>query len=259
MKKSENSPAGRSSAPDYRIYQLGKSEYIRLFLTATLLLTLAAYTFYHSLLLIVLLLPAAIAYPFFMKGQLLKKRQNLLLFQFREALQLLNSYLGAGFSAENAFRKTLPELVHLYGKNAMITEEFIRIQEGMNLNKPLDSLLDDFAFRSGLDDIQNFAEIFRLAKQNGGELIHILRHTSSVISDKVSLHQEIMTMNASRQYEQKVMNLVPFLILLYLNISSPDFFTPLYTGILGRLIMTGCLSIYLVAVYLSQKILDISI
>ena len=55
------------------------------------------------------------------------------------------------------------------------------------------------------------------------------------------------------------MNGIPFFIIFYLNTSSPDFFSILYSSIMGRIIMTVALLIYLFAIYLSQKIISIPI
>ena len=129
----------------------------------------------------------------------------------------------------------------------------------MTLNKPVEDLLSDFAYRSGLDDITNFAEVFIVAKRNGGQLVQILSHSSEIIREKIQVQEEIRTLNANRRYEQKIMNLIPFLIILYMNFSSPGFFLVLYETFLGRVTMTVCLILYLTALYLSERIMNIEI
>ena len=68
-------------------------------------------------------------------------------------------------------------------------------------------------------------------------------------------------MNAAKRYEQRVMNLVPFLIILYMNFSSPEFFRTLYTTVLGRITMTLCLCLllYVLSVWLAGRIMDIEV
>ena len=43
------------------------------------------------------------------------------------------------------------------------------------------------------------------------------------------------------------------------NASSPEFFQILYTTVMGRVMMSFCLCLYLLAMYLSQKIISIPI
>lgn len=254
-----NSVGVTSSTPDYNHYILSPWEVVQWTCVGILLAALFSYTFYKSLLLFFLLLPLSLLFPFYQRKYLLIKRKQKLLLEFKEALSILSSFLSAGYSTENAFRATIPELKQLYSENSMIVQEFQKIVQGMAFNKPLESMLSDFAYRSGLDDITNFAEVFIVAKRNGGHLVHILSHSSEIIREKFQVQQEIQTMNASRRYEQKIMNLIPFLIILYMNLSSPGFFLVLYETFLGRITMTICLGLYLAALYLSERIMNIEI
>ena len=55
------------------------------------------------------------------------------------------------------------------------------------------------------------------------------------------------------------MNLIPFLIMAYLQLTSAGFFDVLYGNPAGIVIMTGCLAVYLAAFLLSEKIVDIEV
>ena len=80
-----------------------------------------------------------------------------------------------------------------------------------------------------------------------------------VIRDKIQVQEEIQTMTAARIFEQKIMNGIPFGMILYIDFTSPGFFDIMYGTWMGRLIMTLCLAFYMGAVMLSGKILDIEI
>lgn len=179
--------------------------------------------------------------------------------QFKEAMSVLSSFLGAGYSTENAISAAIPELIPLFGEKSMIVQEFRYIKEGFSMNRPLGASLGELAERSGLWDIQSFTEIYLVAKRSGGQLVPILRQTSQVIRDKLSISEDILTMHAAKRYEQNVMNLIPFLLILYMNLTSPDFFSILYTTLLGRIVMTLCLGLYLFARQLSERILSIEV
>ena len=64
---------------------------------------------------------------------------------------------------------------------------------------------------------------------------------------------------ASRRYEQKIMNGIPFVIVLYLRIGCPGFMDPVYGNIVGVCVMTGCLLLYLGAWYLGRRMLEIEV
>lgn len=259
LKSCRISRTQKSSVIDYREYELLLPEYLRLLLCAAAGLAVICLTFYKSLTVFLCSLPLALLYPFLMRRSLCEKRKHALLLEFRDALGILTSYLSAGYSVENAFQASVPDLRELFGERSLMLQEFVLIIQGLRLSKNLETLLLNFAERSGLDDVGNFAEVFIVARKSGGELTRILQHTSDVIRDKLTITEEILTMNASKRYEQRIMNLVPFLIILYMNFSSPDFFHILYDSLLGRIVMTACLGVYLAAVWLADRIMRIEV
>ncbi len=259
MKSCRISRTRKSSVIDYREYELFLPEYLKLMLTAAAGLAVISFTFYKSRFVFFCALPLAFFYPFLMRKSLCEKRKHRLLLEFRDALGILTSFLSAGYSIENAFSASVPELRHLFGEKSLVLPEFLLIVRGLQLNKTVEELLLNFAERSGLDDIGNFAEVFIVAKKSGGELTKIIQHTSDVIRDKLTITEDILTMNAAKRYEQRIMNLVPFLIILYMNFSSPDFFHILYDSILGRIVMTVCLAVYCFAVRLADRIMNIEV
>lgn len=179
--------------------------------------------------------------------------------QFKESMMILASSLSAGYSIENAMAVSVEELTALYGKKGLITKEFVFMVQQVQMNRPIEKLLEDFAGRSGLEDIQSFAEVFSVAKRSSGDLGSIMRHTAEIIRDKMQVREEIITMTASRQFEQKIMNMIPFGIVFYVESASPGFFDQMYGTGLGRVLMTGCLAVYLTAYIMAKRILEIEV
>lgn len=220
---------------------------------------LVAWTFYRSMIAFLILLPAGLCYPFFESRRLKEKRILTLASQFKESMVILASALSAGYSIENALGVSQEELVTLYGKEGMITREFSCMNDQIRMNRSVEEVLEDFAQRSGIEDIRNFSEVFSVAKRSGGDLSGIMRHTAEMIRDKMQVKEEIRTMTASRKFEQKIMNLIPFFIVFYVDGASPGFFKQMYQTLTGRVLMSGCLLVYLVSVWMAGRILDIEI
>lgn len=141
----------------------------------------------------------------------------------------------------------------------MIVQETGYMVRQMEMNRPVEELLEDFALRSGLEEAENFTRIFVIARRSGGRLVSIIERTVQVMGDRSQVKEEIQTLTASKRFEQRIMNLIPVLMVLYIDWTSPGFFTVMYTTILGRVLMTGCLLVYLASVWLAQKILDIEV
>lgn len=235
-------------------------DYAREGFTGLVLCAAAAFTFYRSMTVFLFLVPAALfGFPRLRKRHLRNQRLWELTLQFKEAIWIVSGFLSAGISVENAFGMAVPELIRLYGEDAMIVEEFRLITRGLALNKPIEPMLQDFARRSGLQDIRNFTEVFSIAKRSGGSLKDIIERTGRIIRDKTAVTEEIRNMTASRRYEQNIMNVLPFGIILYINMTSNGFLNVMYERPAGRLIMTVCLALVILSYWLSQRILDIKV
>lgn len=243
----------------YDCYRLTAMDFVTGLLIGLLVAGLVSYTFYRSLAVFALLLPAAAAYPFYRKKSLKRKRLLALNLQFKEGILILSSSLSAGYSIENALEVSGKELQLLYGSQGMITREFAYMVRQMKTNKPVEAVMMEFAERSGLDDVENFARIFTSAKRSGGQLVPIINHTVGIMNDKITVQEEIRTLTSSKQFEQKIMNMIPFLIILYIDGTSPGFFNMMYESVMGRIVMSVCLTVYLIAYVMADKILDIQL
>jgi tight adherence protein B len=177
--------------------------------------------------------------------------------EFLDALRTVSAALLAGFSMENAWREAQKEIGALYGKEAPLYRELEEMNQSVSFNIPLEQLIESFATRSGNADIASFAEVFAFAKRSGGNFVTIIAGTSEHMRAKYETEREISVLVASRKMEQKIMNVIPMLILAYLGVTSMDFLDVLYGNAAGVLFMTACLLAYGGAVLLAERILRI--
>ncbi len=251
---------GTSGAADYSRYQMNALEWAEALAAGAGLAGLVSYAFYRSwIIFFLLLVPAFVYMPPYMREIRQEKRLRQLEIQFKEAIQIISTSLNAGLSVENAIASAEREMELMYGSGAMMCRELSNMVRQMKMNRPVEELMNDFAGRSGLQEIENFARIFQIAKRSGGQLVPVIAHTVQVMDDRFAVKEEIRTLTTSKQFEQKVMNAMPFLMIIYIDGTSPGFFDMMYTTAFGRLIMTACLAVYLLACRLAKRILDISV
>lgn len=218
-----------------------------------------ALVFYRSFLAAVFLLPLARPLTQRFRHRQAEQSRARLMAEFRELLESLLTALKAGYAPENAFRESYKDMVFLFGQDSRICEELTRILRGLDNHIPLEDLLYGFAARSDVDEITEFADVFAIAKRRGGNLTEILERTDGLIRDRMDVENEIRLLLASRRYEQTVMDLVPFGIIIYIGATSPGFFDGMYHNVFGIAVMSACLAAYLVAFRLSEKILAIKV
>ena len=215
--------------------------------------------FYDSWIAVVLLLPLVIPWFFYKKKMEKMRRVRVLGIQFRDAIASVLTSLKAGYSIENAFREAGKDMELLYGKKSLICLELKRIYKGLGNNIPLEKLIGRLGKESGNADIEEFAEVFAVAKRSGGNMTDIIGRTISVISRKMDVEKDIDGLISSQRLEAGIMNVVPFFIIFYISITSNGFFDPLYHNVVGVILMTICMVVYFAAYLLSQKIVNITI
>lgn len=233
-----------------------KSAYIILAAGVTVFFALF---FYRSFKAIPFMLPIGVFYLVNQERKKTKENQERLRQEFKDAVLTIAANLRAGYAVENAFRETMQEMKMLYGKEAPVYQEFYKIVQGMVNNLSIEYLIGQFARESNIEEIQEFADIFSIAKRSGGNLTEIINETAALISEKIEVEKEIQVLLTEKKLEQNIMSMVPFAIILYVSMASAGYFDALYVTWTGRIFMTVCLAIYIAACFLGDKIMEIQI
>ena len=179
--------------------------------------------FYRSVLAAVVFLPGICFFFREVRRELAKKRRKQLERGFLVGMRCVSTALTAGYSVENAFTQAYEELQKLYSEKEPVLQEFRRIRVGILLNRTMEELLSDLAQRSGVEDIEIFAEVFETARRTGGDLIAIIRSTTASVSQKEETRQEIEICLSAKKMEQNIMSLIPCLLIAYVGLTSPEF------------------------------------
>ncbi|MDD3368616.1 MAG: type II secretion system F family protein [Lachnospiraceae bacterium] len=174
-------------------------------------------------------------------------------------IQAVAANLNAGYSIENAIRETYKDLSLLYGRKSRICQEVNKIYIGLDNNRSFEEMMMRFAEETDLEEIRQFVNVFTIAKKSGGSLHAIISDSVATISGKLEVEREIQVMISSKKLEQKIMNLIPFLIIFYIEITSNGYFDILYHNVLGIVIMTICLVLYLAAYLAAKKMISIQV
>lgn len=244
---------------DYSVYRLCRKEKIRYTSVYLMLDAAVSYLFFESCIAFVLLLPGLVWFLREQQKTLQKMRMERIKRQFLDGIQMMSASLQAGYSAENAVREAIRELVKVYEPNDIIVREFRLISAQLAMSRSLEELFLDFGRRSAAEDIISFAEVLVTAKRSGGDLLAVIRNTVSCIRQKQETLQEIETSLSGKIMEQNIMSIIPILILAYIKLSSPEFLEIMYGNITGISVMAICFFIYVVAYFWGRKIVRIEV
>ncbi len=245
---------------DYNTYVLNRREKTKYLGLAGIVLFATGLVFFGNFLIAALLALGAVFYPRCKARDLAEKRKTELNLQFKNALYSLAASLSAGRALESAFRTALKDLRVLYpDEDTYIIREFTLICRRIELNEPVETALLDFAQRSGLEDIKNFAEVMVICKRAGGNLVQVVKNTSNIINEKIEISQDIELLLTKQKYEQKILNIMPVIFIGLIKFGGSGYIDSLYTTVRGYLLMALALAILAAAAFISRKIFELKV
>ena len=222
----------------------GNERYI---LEGIIIVLIAAYIFYENVFMAVILSPYVyIHYRQRIKERIVHDKKNFKK-KFKDGIIAVSFALNVGYSIENAFGQAVDELTLMYGDDSDIVVKFKLIVIRLGQNENLEDILDDFA------------EIFRYAKRSGGDLMAVIKNTAQIIQQKEEVMSEVDTIISGKKMEQRVMSLIPAVIVIYLKVTAKEFIQPLYGNIAGIIIMTVCLGVYVISDMWAKRIVNIEV
>ncbi len=245
---------------DYSDFQLTKAERCRTITLLAVFILLVGLLFYSSLLPLLLV-------PFLLKPAeklaaefLCRRQKKILRRQFQDFLRCLASSMETGRHMREALGEVEKELLNVYDEGQPIILAVREMRTQMDLAGMTDlEALRWFAARADLEDAQDLVQVFQGSRTAGGDFCSSVRKCASVLQDKIKIEQDIELMIAQKQYEGKIITVMPALVILFLRLVSPEYIAVLYTSLAGRITMTVCLLMAAAAYRLIDRITDIAV
>lgn len=190
--------------------------------------------------------------------QILEKKRNDLKLQFRELLDALSTSLGSGKNVRDSFVSAMDDLRIIYADDAAIIKELGIIIDGINNNVDVEKSLMDFGIRSGIEDIESFANVFETCYRKGGNIKDVIKNTQQIITEKMEVEMEIQTVVAASANEQTIMTVLPIFLIALIKMMSPEFGSNFVTPV-GLISTTIAIVMFVAAYFVGKKILAIKI
>ena len=185
-----------------------------------------------------------------------ERRQRTSREQFRRLLLSVETALEAGYSLENAFDVAEGDLALIYNRGEEISALVGEIRRKIKLQIPVWRALEEYAAVVRIEEAEEFATVLRIQQRTGGDLIRTIRQAAVRLQESLELRQEVESTLFEKRLEQRIMVVMPSLMLLYMRIMNRTYIEPLYQGIGGVVIMTMALAGNIAADRIAAKILE---
>lgn len=170
---------------------------------------------------------------------------------FDRYLEELDSYIRLGHSLETAM------IEGLEASDLLQADQWVARELEMNVSAA--DVFRALAEKYQVESLTHFVGVLDSTLKSGGNLHELMQNSMLQIRKRMKTETEIQSMLTKTKYESRILILfVPFL-LFYLKSLSPNFRQVMYQSLQGRLVMSVCLIIYLLAASLCYTMTQIEI
>ena len=188
--------------------------------------------------------------------QLAEKRRDTLRRQFRDMLESLTASLAANSTVRDAFSSAYTDMCMQYSDDALISKELDQFRRAEQINVTLDVMMDDFAKRSGVEEIQDFNNVFQVCYGPGGNMSRVINQTHDIICERMEVEDEIQAKIHANEMELNIIMLAPVLIVALMRSANETFAQNLASPV-GVAAVTGALVLFAISYIWGQKIIAV--
>lgn len=184
---------------------------------------------------------------------LVEKRIKAYSSQMVDALQLLSNGIRAGLSVPQAIGMIVDEMP------APISQEFNIILQQNRIGVPLEECFENLAKRVPTEDNDMFVSSVNILRETGGNLAETFDTIVDVIRERVRLQQKIDTFTAQGMFQGMVIGAMPYALGFIYYLQDPSSMTPLFTTVIGFIMLFVAVLFDLAGIYVIMKIVKIKI
>jgi tight adherence protein B len=173
--------------------------------------------------------------------------------QLLEMLSLVSNSLKAGFGLMQSLDLASRELPD------PISMELRRLLYDINIGVPSGSALEALAKRTLSKDFEIVITAILVQQSTGGNLSEILDNVAHTMRERVRIRGEIKTLTSQQMLTGFIIGGLPFIMVGLFTVISPEYMVPLFTTVIGRVMLFGAALLETFGILLIKKILTIEV
>lgn len=192
--------------------------------------------------------------PIFYLRILRNRREQAVLDQLPEAIDMIVRALKAGQSVDNALRNV--------GNNfpPPLGQEIKLVYEEIAVGIPFDNALRNLEQRfDRLADIKMFCTAFIIQREAGGNLSDILENLSNTLRQRIELKMQVKALTAEGKASAVVIASIPLCFALITGLVSPGYITLLLTTSIGKKFLLTAAVLDGLGLYIMRKLTRVEI
>jgi tight adherence protein B len=193
---------------------------------------------------------AACGLPLWILSFLKKRRESKFLEHFPDAVDVIVRGIKAGLP--------LSDCLHVIVADTQepVKSEFRTIVESQSIGVPLGDACLKLYERMPVAEANFFGIVIFIQQKSGGNLSEALGNLSRVLRDRKKMKAKIQAMSMEAKASGAIIASLPFIVMILVYLSSPDYISLLWTDRLGNLLLAGSAIWMSFGVFVMRKMIN---
>lgn len=184
---------------------------------------------------------------------LYKRRVDKFVLQMVDGLGLMSNGMKSGLSIVQALGLAAEEMPN------PLKQEFELVLSENKLGVSLEEAFTNLSNRVVADDVEMFVTAINILKETGGNLAETFDTIVMTIRERIKVQQKISALTAQGMYQGAFVLSVPPLMGVVFYQSDPNFMRPLFTTLIGWIILTVIAALEVLGAFVIMKIVKIDV
>jgi tight adherence protein B len=195
----------------------------------------------------------AFGFPRWFLGFLRRRRQNVFLNDFADAIDVMVRGLKAGLPVSDAMKVIAAE------SGPPVGPEFMEVVEGQRIGITLDQGIERMYERMPLSEVSFLGIVMSIQSKTGGNLSEALSNLSKVLRDRKKMKAKIRAVSQEAKSSAAIIGSLPFVIMGALTVLNPEYLNPLFNTSVGNIMLVGCGVWMMTGVLVMRKMINFKI
>lgn len=185
----------------------------------------------------------------------MKKKRRMQKFetQIPDGLELIARALRAGHAFTSGMKLAADELGDPFGA------EFQETIDEINFGVSVADALRNLVKRVDCPDLKFFVIAANIQRETGGNLAEIIENIARVIRERFKLYGKIKILSAETRLSAVIMSILPFVVVIILSITNPDYLTVLFSAPGGKTIVAVAGVMMAIGIFIINKMAKIKV
>jgi tight adherence protein B len=186
-------------------------------------------------------------------GYLRKRRQNIFLNDFADAVDVMVRGLKAGLPVTDAMRVIANET------GPPVGPEFMEIVEGQRIGITIDQGVERMFERMPLAEVNFLGIVMAIQAKTGGNLAEALNNLSKVLRDRKKMKMKIKAVSQEAKASAAIIGSLPVLIMGAMTVLNPEYLNPLFYTNTGNMLVAGSITWMGMGVLVMRKMINFEV